>query len=65
MKTYQVRIPYFCTVIVEVEANSTNEAKSVAIAKAYPPSLCYRCSDGIEMDEMNDDAEIIVEQIII
>lgn len=62
MKKYFVRIPYFCTVMVEVEADSPAEAIDLAVSNAFP-SLCHQCSDEIEMDAMNDDAEITAEEI--
>jgi hypothetical protein len=61
MKKYRVRIPYFCTVLVEVEAENEEEAKDAAVSEVYP-SLCHECSNTVEMDEMNDDAEISVEE---
>ena len=62
MKKYIVRIPYFCTFLVEVEADSPAEGEGMAMSKAYP-SLCHQCSNEIEIDEMNDAAEITVEEV--
>lgn len=62
MKKYLVSIPYFCTYLLKVEAESAEAAKELALSQGHP-SLCCYCSDTLEMDEMNDEAEITVEEI--
>lgn len=55
-KKYRVCFPWYCTVSVDVEAETKEEAKEKAIKEVHP-HLCWQCSDNIEMGESNDDLE--------
>ena len=63
MAKYSVSIPFHATYHVEVEADSKEQAEEKAIEDAYP-SICNYCSrDGLELDEMNHEAEIYTQEI--
>lgn len=55
-KTYNVALPYYATVFVQVEASSREEAIEKAIEEASP-SICCHCAREIELDEYNSDVE--------
>jgi hypothetical protein len=57
-----VIIPWHATVFVEVDAENKKEAEEKALDEAYP-SLCHQCSNEIQIDEINDSAEIDISEI--
>ena len=61
-KQYLVRVPWNCTFICRVEAENEEDAKDRAIACGWP-ALCHSCSNEVEIDEANDNADIVVEEV--
>lgn len=54
LKTYNVCVPWFASLIVTVQARSKRHAMDVAAKDAYP-SLCHQCSNGLSLDGGMDD----------
>jgi hypothetical protein len=55
-KRYSVSIPWHCSVVVCVDAQTAEEAKAVALEKVYP-SICHQCSDELELGDINLECE--------
>jgi hypothetical protein len=62
MKRYSVVIPWHCSVIVKCEAENEEQAKEIALQKTFP-TLCYCCSEEIELGEANLDYDPDVQEI--
>lgn len=60
MKRYSVSIPYFASVIVQVNAKNKKDAIQQAYEDAYA-DLCHSCADTVEMGEADDSLEPTVE----
>ena len=56
MKTYNVSIPWHCSVFVTVEAEDEYLAKEKALNEACP-KVCHQCSNRVEIGEINFDYE--------
>jgi hypothetical protein len=56
MAKWNVWVPYHCTVRVQVEADTEEQARELGELEAYP-YLCHQCADDIEMGEANPDFE--------
>jgi hypothetical protein len=54
MAKWNVWVPYHCTVKVEVEAETEEEAREKGELEVWP-CLCHHCADDIEMGEPNLD----------
>ncbi len=59
MAKYSVIIPWYCSVTINVEAETKEAALKKAVEQAHP-SLCHHCSREIEMGDMVDHADIEV-----
>ena len=57
MPSYEVTFQVFGTLTTTVEAEDFEQAKEKAYDSAYVPSLCYQCSNEIELHD--DVGEII------
>ena len=62
LKKYSVSIPWFCSVIVQVEAAHKEEAEEKALREAGP-SLCHQCSDNIDMGEWDSEGDVNVYEV--
>ena len=60
LKKFRVSIPFFCSYFVTVEAEDEKKAVAKAVENAHP-SICYHCSNQIEIGEMDDSCEITSE----
>jgi len=56
MSKWSVVIPVSADAIYEVEADSEKEAISKAIEEHGVPMLCHRCSDHVEICDLNTEA---------
>lgn len=54
MKKYNVAVQVYATMYMTVEADSEEEAREKAEQEAYEPSLCYQCSDEVEIDGLGE-----------
>lgn len=58
-KKYRVFVPLGATAIIEVEADSKEEA----LEKIYAPSVCHQCSHDVEVGELYDEDKAEVYEI--
>lgn len=54
MAKYSVSIQVYATMYMKVEADSEEEAREKAEKEAYEPTLCWQCSDEVEIDGVGD-----------
>jgi hypothetical protein len=62
IKNYSVSIPWHCSVVVQVAADSREEAEAKAL-KIASPSLCHQCSHQVNLGDVNLDVEPDVEEL--
>lgn len=55
-KKYNVCVPIHCSINVQVEAESVEEAIKLAIDEASTPHLCYQCSGKLELADPDTDS---------
>lgn len=60
-KKWNVWVPYYANVMVEVEAKNAKEAKEKGAKEAWP-NICNHCANHIEIEEQSD-AEVTAEEI--
>ncbi len=53
MRKYNVFIPLYATIMVEVEANSKDEAINSAYDKTSLPMLCHECSRQLDINDFD------------
>ena len=60
MSKYTVILSVHASISVDVEADSEEQAKELALKKADCPTLCHYCADKIEIGDVDEalDAEI-------
>ena len=59
MKKWSVVLSVDATMIVEVEANTEEEAKDKAIETAGTPWLCHQCSRDLNIGDVMDALEVV------
>jgi hypothetical protein len=55
---YFVTFEVYASTVIEVEANSENEARDIANEKCYCPTLCHQCSNDIEVSDIGEIVDI-------
>jgi len=61
MDNYKVFIPIGATAMIDVEADSKEEAIRKAIEEIGNPSICHQCSNEIEIGEFYDEDKAIAQ----
>lgn len=57
MKTYSVLLTVDASIVVQVEAESEDEAKDLASDIAEAPRVCHHCSRNIEIGDILEAVE--------
>ena len=56
---YRIFVPVGATAILEVEADSKEEA----LEQIYAPSVCHQCTRDVELGELYDEDEAEIHEI--